>query len=130
MKKTTISLLNFLIAAFAIGFITERSWAQDPTKVDAKHYKVVSENDSVRVLRITYGPHEKSVMHEHPNGVAVFLSDFSGRFTLPDGKTVDMTGKAGDAVWSPGGKHLPENLGDKVFELILVELKPHMAKKK
>jgi len=33
----------------------------DPVKVDPKHYKVEMENDRVRVLRITYGPQEKSV---------------------------------------------------------------------
>jgi hypothetical protein len=26
-------------------------------------------------------------------------------------------------VWTPAGKHLPENIGDQPFELILVELK-------
>ena len=36
--------------------------AQDPVKVDPKHYKVELENAQVRVLRIHYGPHEKSVM--------------------------------------------------------------------
>ena len=41
---------------------------QDPVKVDPKHYKLDFENSQVRVLRITYGPHEKSVMHEHPRG--------------------------------------------------------------
>src|SRR6202030_2766241 len=63
--------------------------AQDPIKVDAKHYKVEFENDQVRVLRITYGPHEKSVMHGHPASVAVFLTDGQSRFTMPDGKTQD-----------------------------------------
>ena len=38
--------------------------AQDPVKVDAKHYQVVLENAQVRVLHIRYGPHEKSVMHK------------------------------------------------------------------
>src|SRR5216684_4935069 len=47
----------------------------DPVKVDPKHYKVALENDQVRVLRVNYGPHEKSVMHEHPDSVAVFMSD-------------------------------------------------------
>ena len=46
--------------------------AQDPVKVDPKHYKVEAENKQVRVLRISYGPHEKSVMHGHPATVAVF----------------------------------------------------------
>jgi quercetin dioxygenase-like cupin family protein len=81
--------------------------AQDPVKVDAKHYKVEFENDQVRVLRITYGPHEKSVMHAHPASVAVFLSDGSVKFTLPDGKTISGDVKAGMAQWEAGGKHLP-----------------------
>lgn len=104
--------------------------AQDAVKVDPKHYKVEFENEQVRVLRITYGPHEKSVMHEHPANVAVFLTDGQARFTLPDGKTQDAPAKAGTAQWDGGGKHLPENTGDKPFELILVELKgkPAVAK--
>ena len=81
--------------------------AQDPVKVDAKHYKVEFENDSVRVLRITYPAHEKSVMHHHPNSVAVFLTDGQSRFTLPDGKTQDAPVKAGVAQWTAAGEHLP-----------------------
>ena len=104
--------------------------AQDPLKVDARHYKVEFENDQVRVLRITYGPHEKSVMHSHPSSVAVFLTDGSTKFTLADGKTLNSDVKPGMVVWEAGGKHLPENLGDKPFELILVELKgKHAAAK-
>jgi quercetin dioxygenase-like cupin family protein len=104
--------------------------AQDPVKVDAKHYKVEFENAQVRVLRITYGPHEKSVMHGHPANVAVFLTDGATKFTLPDGKTLTSDVKAGMVQWEAGGKHLPENTGDKPFELILVELKgKHAAAK-
>jgi len=104
--------------------------AQDPVKVDAKHYKVEFENAQVRVLRITYGPHEKSVMHSHPANVAVFLTDGSVKFTLADGKTLSSDVKAGMVKWDGGGKHLPENVGDKPFEVILVELKgKHAAAK-
>ncbi len=97
--------------------------AQDPVKVDPKHYKVEFENDQVRVLRINYGPGEKSVMHEHPAGVAVFLTDGHVKFTLPDGKSQEQSPKAGTAISTVAGRHLPENVGDKPFELILVELK-------
>lgn len=102
--------------------------AQDPTKVDSKHYTVVSENDKVRILRIHYGPHEKSVMHYHPDAVAVFLTDVNGQFTLPDGTKQPMNVKAGDTRFTPAGQHMPENLGDAPFELVLVELKGHAAK--
>src|SRR2546422_1391510 len=46
--------------------------APDAVKVDPKHYKVELENDRVRVVRITYGPREKSVMHGHRAGIGVF----------------------------------------------------------
>jgi len=115
---------RFLIygAAWSLG-LAPLLWAQDPVKVDPKHYKLVSENDQVRVLRIHYGPHEKSVMHSHPASVAVFLTDTKGQFTYPDGKKEPATAKAGDAQYRPAVTHLPENTGDKPFELVLTELK-------
>jgi len=123
-------LTGLLLVTIAIIFLAQTMRAQDAVKTDPKHYKVVFENDTVRVLRITYGAHEKSVMHDHPNSVAILLTDESTRFTMADGKSVDLTGKSGEAVWAPAGKHLPENLADKGFEAILVELKPKMSKAK
>jgi hypothetical protein len=62
-------------------------------------------------------------MHYHPVGVAVFLNDMKAQFTLPEGQPVEMEGKAGEAAWAEAGQHLPQNLTDQPFELILVELK-------
>jgi len=95
----------------------------DAAKVDPKHYKVEFENDKVRVLRITYEPGEKSVMHSHPEGVAIFMTDGEGRFTFPDGKTQDNKFKAGKVIWTPETKHQPENTGKKPFEVIQIEMK-------
>ena len=47
------------------------------------------------MLRIMYGAGEKSVMHGHPESIAVFLADANGKFTYPDGKTEDINAKAG-----------------------------------
>ena len=63
-------------------------------------------------------------MHEHPDAFAVFMTDIQGKFTLPDGKTMANAQAAGTTMWTPAGKHLPENTGSKPFELLLVELKP------
>ncbi|HUL53427.1 MAG TPA: hypothetical protein VLT83_08475 [Opitutaceae bacterium] len=101
--------------------------AQDPVQVDPKHYTVVFENDAVRVLRIHYAPGEKSVMHYHPQAVAVFLGDMSTKFTYPDGKTEMMTVKMGDVRLTPAGAHLPENTGSTPVDLVLVELKTKPA---
>ena len=108
--------------------------AQDAVKADPTHYKVEVDNRRVRILRLHYGPHEKSVMHSHPATVAIFLTDAKGRFTFPDGKTQEFDVKAGDVQYSAAVTHDPENTGDQPFDLIVVELKgkaaPAVAAKK
>ena len=74
--------------------------AQDAVKADSTHYKVEVDNRQVRILRLHYGPHEKSVMHSHPATVAIFLTDAQGKFTFPDGKTQEFNVKAGDVQYS------------------------------
>ena len=116
--------LQFIFTAlFVVIFLTGYSFAQDAAKVDPKHYKVEFENDQVRVLRITYSLGEKSVMHSHPEGMVIFLSDANGKFTFPDGKTENRDFKKGFFGWVPETTHQAENIGDKPFELIQIEMK-------
>jgi hypothetical protein len=83
----------------------------DPTIVDAGHYKVAFENEHVRVLRIHFGPHEKSPMHEHNlNRVVLYLNDQGNM-------------KADDVRMSGPGTHTEENAGDQAADRIAVELK-------
>lgn len=124
MNRATFAVPAVLMLALAAPAI-----AQDAVKVDAKHYKVEFENAKVRVLHATYGPHEKSVMHSHPEAVAVFLTDGKARFTMPDGKTQDVDIKGGTAMWNAATTHLPENVGEKAFEVMVIELKHAPAKK-
>jgi quercetin dioxygenase-like cupin family protein len=98
--------------------------AQDPVKVDPKHYKVVAENERVRVLKASYEVAGKSVMHEHPDTFAVFLTDVKVRFGLEDGTSQEATRKAGDVMVDKAGKHNPENLGSAPMAVIVVEVKP------
>ncbi len=97
--------------------------ADDPVRVDPKHYKVEFENDRVRVLRIKYAPGEKSVMHSHPESITVFLTDARGKFTYPDGRTEDINANAGTVQHMDAHTHLPESLSKTPFEVIAVELK-------
>ena len=114
-----VHLLGGLVCLLAAS----TAYAQDPVKVDPAHYKVTFENAQVRVLKVHYGPHEKSPMHSHPDAVRVFLTDSHVKLTSPDGKTSEQSAKAGDARWGKAVTHLSENLGDKPQEIILVELK-------
>jgi len=122
-----MNYITALLAVLSLALVTTPARAQDPVKVDPKHYKVEFENDQVRVLRIHYGGGEKSVMHNHPDSVAVFLVDQTAKFTYPDGKSEEGAGKAGQTMWEKAVTHLPDNVGKGPIDLVLVELKgkPH-----
>ena len=121
MRRILFTLLFVLVAALP-------ALAQDATKVDSKHYKVEFENSRVRIVRVHYGPHEKSVMHTHPDAVAIFQTDGRVRFTFPNGKTEERDMKAGTSLYTPATRHLPENLSDGDMEVILVEMKVRKRK--
>lgn len=116
-------MLKALASAVFLMSLASVVMAQDPVKVDSQHYRIEFENSQVRVLRVKVGPNEKSVMHRHPNAVAVFMTETNAKFTFPDGKSEDATRKAGDVLWTPATTHQPENAGDQPFEVVLVELK-------
>lgn len=96
---------------------------RDAVTADPKHYRVEHENDRVRVLRASYGPHEKSAMHGHPDHVVIVLNNALARFTYPDGRTEDRQMTAGQTMYMSAEDHLPENVGDQPFEVIVIELK-------
>ena len=97
--------------------------AQDAAKAEPKHYKLAFENESVQVVDIHYGPHEKSGMHDHPGGVVVYVTGGHVRFTDQNGNTKEVYAKAGEARFFPPFKHKVENLGDKPFDAVYVGLK-------
>ena len=97
--------------------------AQDPVKVDPQHYRVLLENDSVRVLRIDYPAGEKSQMHQHPESIAIPLAPSKVRFAMPDGKSEDRELANETAIYSPPVTHSPANVGSGRIDGILVEFK-------
>jgi len=103
--------------------MTQVSPDQDPVRIDSGHYSVEVDNEDVRVVRIKYGPREKSVMHSHPKSILVALTDFAVSFTYPDGKREEVSVKAGQVLDFPATTHLPENSNDTPLELIQIEIK-------
>ncbi len=99
------------------------SGGADAIEVDADHYTTEFENEAVRIVRIKYDAGEESVMHYHPDSVAVFVTDHLVQMTMPDGSTDEISAAAGDAIFIPGGQHLPKNISDSAWEVVLVELK-------
>ena len=97
--------------------------AQDPAKVDSAHYKVILNNQHVRVLDVHHKPGEKSPMHSHPNHVVYSFTDSTVRFTSSNGKTDIRTAKAGQVVWRGAETHTAENVGKNEEHALDIELK-------
>jgi quercetin dioxygenase-like cupin family protein len=116
-------LCRHLCAAVIVCLAISSVLAQDPTKVEPKHYRLMFENDRVQVVSVHYGPHEKSEMHEHPGGVVVIVTGGHLRFTDQNGKVTEVSSKSGEARWFPPFKHKVENLGDEPYNAVYVGMK-------
>lgn len=118
-----------LVLGILIGLASSALVAQpgakfpDAVSADPAHYSVSFENELVRLLRVRYGPGERSVMHRHSANCAVFLTDQTFNFTLPDGETAPASVPSGALGCSDGNVHLPENIGPEAAEFIMVEFK-------
>lgn len=98
--------------------------ALDPVRVAPEHYKVIHDQPQARVIRARVPGRASIPMHEHtPNRVVVFLTDAHGRATDEAGQSSEFSAKAGDVRWSGAAKHREENLSDRAFEVVVVELK-------
>lgn len=115
--------MTVVVAAAMVAAVATTSRAQDPTKVDPAHYKVILDNPTVRVLRITYPAGSKSKMHKHPDAMAIGISTGNMQFTMPDGSKQDSPLQADSAMFTPATTHLPSNVGKTSMEAILVEFK-------
>jgi quercetin dioxygenase-like cupin family protein len=95
----------------------------DETTFPGGRSKVLFENEKVRVCRYRFEPGDKNAMHGHPDNVQIVLTDSNAMVTTADGKTTASKGKAGAVNWRPATQHSVQNVGDKAFEGILVEMK-------
>ena len=116
-------LCRSLCAAGILCLAISSALAQDPTKVEPKHYKLHFENEHVVVIDIHYGPHEKSELHDHPGGVVVNLTGGHLKFTDQTGKVTEVFAKAGESRWFPPVKHKVENLGDETYNAVYIAIK-------
>ena len=71
---------------------------QDAVTVAPHAYKVVQENDRVRVLEFRGKPGDTTAMHAHPGTVVIAIMDSTFTFTLPDGHRIDAELQAGQTL--------------------------------
>ncbi len=103
--------------------------ADDAVKTDPDKYKVVLENERVRVLEYRDKPGQKTKMHTHPDFVLQAMAPFKRKLTLSNGKTMTREFKAGEIVWMNAQSHLGENIGETDTHVLITELKEIAGKK-
>ena len=123
-KKSALVLLPLL----TVLFCAHRSWSQtddlDVLKVIPENYKLIIDNQFVRVLeaRIPAGTEEKP--HRHLKGVSVCLTEYTLESRiLPDGPWVRNARKVGTTYWSDASLHQVRNVGTTTSHTIRIELK-------
>ena len=129
MKNPIHSCMTVFLVIFTVMIAAEVSVAQDPIEVSPHTYKVLLENDRVRVLEYRSQPGEKSPMHAFSEVVIYRLSpSYKLKFTFSDGKTEIIEGKVGEVLWDKGGLREMENVGNTEAHAVLVELKVPLEK--
>jgi beta-alanine degradation protein BauB len=94
----------------------------DPTVTDPTLYKVIFENERVRVLEYRDQPGDRTHLHGHPDSVMVTLSAFRRRVTAGD-RSAEVELRAGEARWVGAQEHAGHNIGDSASHSIFIELK-------
>jgi beta-alanine degradation protein BauB len=120
-KLTTSAMLKFYLDIAKP--MSHHTHHDDAVKVAPDSYKVVLENDAVRVLEVRIKQGAKAEMHSHPRSVAICLNDQRLKFTFPNGKTEKADLERGQTVWLDGLSHAVQNVGTEDVSSVVVELK-------
>ena len=115
--------LLLLLAAFGV---TPDALTQDAPTVAPRSYRVVLENDRVRVLEYKSRPGLGVCgegMHSHPDHVTVSLTGAKLKVTTPDRNVTFENIPAGAVFFAPAETHSAEIIGGLGTRSYIIELK-------
>ena len=95
----------------------------DPTVTDPDKYKVVLDNERVRVIDYRDKPGDTTRQHHHKPFVLYVLSPFKRKLTFPDGTTKVREFKTGEVFWMEEQTHVGQNVGATESHALIVEPK-------
>ncbi len=121
MTKYFKAGLLLLVAAAVVSSIAV---ADDAVTVAPTIYKVLVENERVRVLDVNVKPGETVPFHSHPDYSIYVVEGGTGRFFSAPGDTgVAVELKAGAAMWHDAETHSVKNTGKTTVHVVVTELK-------
>ncbi len=132
--KVLAILLSAAVLPCVLFASTAWPWGDELDAVVAapESHRVLLENDAVRVLEVLIRPGEREPAHTHrwpsvmsvlePARIRYYGAEGELRFETPADR--DLTGSPLDADWlEPEGLHAVENIDDRLFRALRVELK-------
>jgi quercetin dioxygenase-like cupin family protein len=112
-----------LVLLFRLASAAPAAAPPDPTVTDPDKYKVVLENDRVRVIDYRDKPGAETKPHHHKPFVLYVLSPFKRRLTFPDGTVKEREFKTGEVLWMDEQTHVGHNVGTTESHALIVEPK-------
>jgi hypothetical protein len=94
----------------------------DPVATNPALYRVVFENERVRVLEYRDRPGDRTTTHGHPDSVMVTLSSFRRRLVSGD-REAEVELPSGIVRWLEAQEHVGENIGSSETHVLFIELK-------
>jgi quercetin dioxygenase-like cupin family protein len=112
---------KYICIALFVMFVSQ-VFAQDPIETDGDKYKVIFQNERVRMLEYIDKPGDKTNLHQHPDSLVYALSPFKRKLILNGGKEVVVEKKEGEVYWVPAQQHIGENIGTTDTHVLIMEL--------
>lgn len=94
----------------------------DPVVSNPNLYRVLFENERVRVLEYRDHPGDQTTPHHHPDSVMVTCSSFR-RLISSGGNELEVALAPFEARWLDEQNHAGHNVGDSDTHAIFIELK-------
>jgi hypothetical protein len=94
-----------------------------PEVTDPDKYKIIFENEYVKIYDYRDHPGERTGLHHHEHFLVYALEPFRRRLTLENGSALVQELEAGAVSWSEEQSHIGENIGETDTHVLIVELK-------
>ena len=118
IEKNLISLLCGILMILSVHVN-----AQDPIKAAPNLYKVILDNDKVRVMELIIAPNDSVPWHSHPYHLIFAMAD--GKLEITDKGKAPQTAefKAGEVMEMSATTHMGKNTGGTTIKMLVTELK-------
>lgn len=119
-----MSTVVFVLAWVAVYAVSHAAEYPGPHEAGPNIYRLLSENDEVRVSEIKFNPGDSIPMHHHAYGHSIYILE-GGQLTLtsPDGSTKTVDAKPGDVMWMGVEDHAATNTGATTLRAVITEVK-------